>query len=55
MGLLSNTSLNKSKIDPKYRCLHRIIHNLNMKVRKQYYGFFVTLETISKNNKIKQN
>lgn len=55
MGLLSNTNLSNSKIDPKYRCLHRIAHNLNMKVRKQYYALFVTLETISKNHRNKQN
>lgn len=48
MGLISN--INYNKIDPKYRCLHRMIHNFSMKVRKHYYAFFVTLETMKKKN-----
>lgn len=48
MGLMSNS--NQPKVDPKYRCLHRIAHSLSMKVRKHYYGLFVTLETMKKNN-----
>lgn len=48
MGLLSN--LNQPKIDPKHRCLHRVAHNFSMKVRKHYYTFFVTMETMKKNN-----
>lgn len=39
-----------ASIDPKKRCLHRIAHNLNMKIRKHYYGFFVILESFKKNN-----
>lgn len=41
MGLISNS--NQAKINPKYRCLHRIAHSLSMKVRKHYYALFVTL------------
>lgn len=48
MGLMSNS--NQPKVDPKYRCLLRIVHSLSMKVRKHYYGLFVTLETMKKNN-----
>ncbi len=43
-------NLSQTKIDPKYRCLHRIAHNLSMKVRKHYYALFVTLQTMKKNN-----
>ena len=48
MGLMATSS--QAKLNPKYRCLHRIAHSLGMKVRKHYYALFVTLETMKKNN-----
>jgi hypothetical protein len=33
----------ESNLNPKTRILHRILHLLSIKCKKQYYGLFVTL------------
>lgn len=43
-------SFSNTKIDPKERLLHRMVHKVSMKVRKHYYNFFVVLENLKKNN-----
>lgn len=52
MNFFSNSSA--VKIDPKFRSLQRIAHSFNIKVRKHYYSFFITLETLKKNNEYLQ-
>lgn len=47
MSFMSNQN---SKVDPKKKCLHRIAHTFKMKIRKHYYGVFVILESMKKNN-----
>lgn len=46
MGLLAFNN----KIDPRERLIHRMVHKLQMKCRKQYYYFFVVLEDLKRNN-----
>lgn len=48
MGLLSNS--HADKVDKKSLKLHKFVSKLSRKVQKHYYGFFVTLETMKKNN-----
>lgn len=43
-------SFSNTKIDPKERLLHRMVHKVNMKIRKHYYNFFVVLENLKKKN-----
>ena len=47
MNFFSNTDI---KIDPKQRCLHRIAHTINKKFKKNYFSFFVILETMKNKN-----
>lgn len=43
-------SFSNTKIDPRQRLLHRMVHKLSMKCRKYYYNFFVVLENLQKKN-----
>lgn len=48
MGLLSNSATDK--VDKKSLKLHKFASKISRKIRKHYYEFFVTLETMKKNN-----
>ena len=48
LSKLQLISASAAKIDPRERLLHRMVHKINMKLRKHYLNLFVVLETLKK-------